>query len=114
MSMIPDCRKDEDYNINILPDKDREFIHGFDYFMEMLPHIFEDLESFSYVDDLKISAFLLKIAASEKKKKALEDIIKDFYECERNELITTMIDSMDPDEYEANKAIWMQRRGGRQ
>lgn len=110
MSNFPDCRKDEDYNVNILSEKDRNFVYGFDYFMEMLPHIFEDLESFAYVDDLNISAFLLKIAASEKKKKALQDIIKDFYECERNELITSMIDAMDPDIYEANKKEWQERR----
>jgi len=112
MSIIPNCRTDEDYNQKNLNDKDAEFIAGYDW-----NRIFAVENFFDNIDEYNIEAMepeseeesaLLDYLeehpeAAEAMKNVLVENIKEamlhHIEMERDELITSMIDNMDDDEW---------------
>lgn len=105
MSYIPNCRKDNDYNQKYLNEKDKEFVRGFDYaFNDALDSFFANIDDMDFdVDDEDID--LGKILTNhEAILERLKDNILEWFEGERDEMITSMIDHMDENEYEANKA----------
>lgn len=123
MSYIPDCRRDEHYNQKYLNEKDSEFVRGFDWCAENAMDVFFDnIEDFLGIDSYIMHILKEEIPEDEHEeyvqityggteekrtiKTYLDSIracIIDFVESNRDELITSMIDSMDDDEYEAIK-----------
>ena len=125
MSLIPDCRNDADYNQKYLNDKDKEFVRGFDWCAEeAVDNLFDNLE---YIEDDYIIKLLEKevpeydqneyewepsfcaygeeIKDEKRKVRTVADYLRMiliyWIEAERDQLITSMIDNMDDDEYEA-------------
>ena len=130
MSRIPDCRTDEAYNQKYLNKRDKAELFGFDYcteaavdnFFENIDDIFpkdsylghvlneelpEDMQEeyemeFSFrlgVDEPASEKRICKTYADLFRMALLEDI-----ENVRDEVITSMIDNMSDEEYEAIKA----------
>lgn len=100
MSYIPDCREDENYNEKYLNHDDKEFIKGFDYAVEdALDSFFYNLDSYDWdVDGEDID--LEKILTNhEELCEKLKDNIKNHLESERDEMIVSMIDHYEDDEY---------------
>ena len=122
MSYIPDCRTDENYNEKYLNAQDKEFLRGFDWCCEMAADCFFD--NLPFTDDTYIMHTLneeipedsheeydveseFDLPARHRIVKTYADMLRakllEFIECERDELITSMIDEMPEDEYEACK-----------
>lgn len=102
MSYIPDCREDENYNEKYLGDIDREFVRGYDYAVEQIVNLIENNSNvYPELDDI---LDYTKAVACVDKKKIVKEAIEEWAESQRNELITSMIDSMDDAEYEKNKS----------
>jgi len=94
MSRIPDCRKDENYNEKYLNGKDKGFIGGFDCAVESMNCF---LEGNTDVFPEFAERFC------EKDIELIKKCLNTWVESSRNELITTMIDAMDDDEYDTIK-----------
>lgn len=105
--MIPDCRNDENYNQSYLDVRDKEFIAGADWMLEAITNLFENNLDV-YAGRLEVDTEVDVDKFLDKAKDELSEMIKDWAEMERNMMITSMIDSMDEDEYnqnvEANKS----------
>lgn len=123
MSYIPDCRRDEYYNQKYLTEKDAEFIRGFDWCAENAMDVFFD----NIKDFFGTDSFLMHILSQEipedehdeyiqitfnghEEKRTVKtylDAIRahliDYVESNRDDLITSMIDNMDEDEYNSIK-----------
>lgn len=128
MTYIPDCRTDEYYNEKYLNKYDKEFVRGYDWCDEMaVDNFFDNLDVYfdsdSYImhllneklpkemreeyevertyteDDNKIEKRKVKTYAD-----LLRSRILDYIEMERDELITSLIDNMDEEEYAEIKA----------
>ena len=123
MSYTPDCRNDESYNQRFLGDKDKEFIRGFDWCAEeAVDNFFDnhyDDDTGEYLDHIltqQVPEHLRKMytmehtfddrADEERTVETYADLIRfellRWIETERNELITSMIDSMSDEEYVEN------------
>ena len=101
---FPDCRTDDYYNQKYLNDYDKEFIKGFDFVADdLISALFSNIEILDLdVDgeDFDIGRILEnhpKIA------ERFQSEIKDFFERERDTMITSMIDHMNEKEYEKIK-----------
>lgn len=128
MSYIPDCRNDENYNEKYLNNFDKEFVRGYDWCVEMsVDNFFDNLDIY-FEDDSHIMhllneelpenmreeyeierTFADENARVEKRDvKTYVDLLRskilDYIEMERDELITSMIDNMDEQEYAKIKA----------
>lgn len=102
MSYIPDCRTNENYNEKYLGDMDKEFVRGYDYAVEQIVNLIEfNTDVYPELDDI---LDFNKAVACVDKKKIVKESIEEWAEAQRDELITSMIDSMDDAEYEKNKA----------
>lgn len=102
MSYIPDCREDKNYNEKYLGDIDSAFVRGYDYAVEQIVNLIENNSNvYPELDDI---LDYNKAVACVDKKQIVKEAIEGWAESERNELITSMIDSMDDAEYEKNKA----------
>lgn len=121
MSRIPDCRTDEYYNQKYLNEKDSEFIRGFDWCAEMaMDNFFDNIEDFFSNDSYVMHTLNTEIPEVDHEKydwsnSFIEEdteirVIKTYLdrlranliywvENHRDELITSMIDGMDEDEY---------------
>lgn len=123
MTYIPDTRNDDTYNQKYLNEKDKAFIRGYDYCAkEVVDHFFDDLDfesdylknllNTSLPEEMKCKyqvAFGVEAEGTEvREMKSYGDYLRyhlfNAIEMERDELITSMIDNMDDDEYEAIKA----------
>lgn len=123
MSYIPDCRTDEVYNFKNLTDKDKEFVNGFDWCLEMAVDNFFDNDMFDLADKETYLGHLLceelpeemqdeyeiEYSFGDRKSetrviKTYADLIRskilDWVEMERDELITSMIDGYPESEEE--------------
>lgn len=123
---FPNCREDEYYNEDFLDGTDKEFIKGFDWATEMAVDNFFDNNfdgGMPVEEDGELSTILNKELPDYLKEKyemeftfgdrepetreiktyadLLRSKILDWIEMERDELITSMIDNMDEDIYEA-------------
>lgn len=128
MSYIPDCRNDENYNEKYLNNFDKEFVRGYDWCVEMsVDNFFDNLDIY-FGDDSHIMHLLNeelpenmreeyeieRTFADENYRVEKRDVktyvdllrskILDYIEMERDELITSMIDNMDEQEYSEIKA----------
>ena len=124
MSYIPDCRKDEYYNQKYLNEKDSEFVRGFDWCAEIaMDNFFNNIDDFferdSYImhilneeiPEMDHEEYVMESSfdGTEEKRtiKTYLDKIRayliDWVEGHRDELITSMIDGMDKDEYKRIK-----------
>lgn len=128
MSYIPDCRNDENYNEKYLNNFDKEFVRGYDWCVEMsVDNFFDNLDIY-FGDDSHIMHLLNeelpenmreeyeieRTFADENDRVEKRDVktyvdllrskILDYIENERDELITSMIDNMDEQEYAEIKA----------
>lgn len=125
MTYIPDCRNDENYNEKYLNEKDHEFLRGFDWCTEMATDNFFDNIDEYFDEDTYLGHRLYeevpKYMRTEyefesefsdethtRKIRTYGDLLRSkiltWIEMERDELITSMIDNMDRDEYERIKA----------
>jgi len=121
MSYIPDCREDEVYNEKYLVDRDKQFVDGYDWCLECAVDSFWDNLGVYFGGDSAVRFFLdQKLpeemqdeyevewkyfgadgdTASVRKVETIEDLLRsnmlDWVERRRNELITGMIDGMEP------------------
>ena len=128
MSRIPDGRTDEYYNQKYLNEKDTEFLHGFDWCVEMAVDNFFDNDMFELQDeDLYLGHILCeKLPDAIREEYEMEhtfsdredadirtvetyaDLIRmkllEWIEMERNELITSMLEGLTDEEYNEIKA----------
>lgn len=129
MSYIPDCRTDEYYNQKYLNEKDAEFVRGFDWCTEMAAdNLFDNLTDF-FPEDSYFGHILceeLPVSMQEEYEwqvsfgaegenpppekrvvKTYADLLRmqliDWIESERDQLITSMIDGMEEEEYQTIK-----------
>lgn len=122
--LMPDCRKDDTYNEDFLNEKDKEFLRGFDWAVEMAVDMFFQEDMGGLKDkNLYLGNILCEKLPDRNKEeytmdftfgnKESEDRTTENYgdmiqlellsaiESERNELIVSMIDNMDERVYEA-------------
>ena len=113
MSNIPDCREDDFYNIERLSRDDRNFINGYDWSTEMeVDSFFDNLEDYFNADSVLMQALNTELPESMKDEYEMEfsflrrtdtraietfgDLLRfellSHLECERNDLIVSMID----------------------
>ncbi len=105
MSYIPDCRTDEAYNQKYLGEKDAMFLQGYDFALKMTLPVFDNLnvfyEEFEFKDeDVNLARFLDK---HEQIRSKLAETVEYWHEMQRDEIVTSMIDAMDEDYYNARK-----------
>lgn len=126
MSYIPDCRTDEDYNEKYLNEKDFQFVRGYDWAVEqVIDNFFDNIEvtESDYLMSVlneELPDYLVQkyeVPASYKGEaeqeyetrtaKTYGDLLRmnllRWAECGRDELITSMIDGMSDEEYQAIK-----------
>lgn len=128
MSYIPDCRNDENYNEKYLNNFDKEFVRGYDWCVEMsVDNFFDNLDIYfgdnSHImhllneelpENMREEYEIERTFADENYRVEKRDVktyvdllrskILDYIEMERDELITSMIDNMDEQEYSEIKA----------
>lgn len=126
MSYIPNCRTDENYNQKYLNDRDKKFLRGFDWCTEMAVDNFFDNEMYELQDSEKYLGHILckelpdlmqddysmeftfaDREEEDRKVRTYADLIRmkilEWIEMERDELITSMIDEYDEEEYQQIK-----------
>ena len=109
MSYIPDCRTDADYNEKFLGHDDKEFVRGYDWCAEHpVTNAFDNLERWEH------EGLDVRPSDIEKVLEAFKPFLLDWIERDRNDLITSMIDSMDEDEYQKRKAETPIDNGGQE
>ena len=101
MSYIPDCRTDENYNEKYLNEKDKLFIAGYDWAVNEMSIFFDNLNVYPEVETILADDTAI---ITEGKADKVKEAIEEWVEMSRDELITSMIDGMDGDEYEKIKA----------
>ena len=119
MSYIPNCRIDDNYNQKYLNAKDKEFIKGFDWAVEQVfDNFFNNLDMLDsdYLETILkqevpedmqeeyTMTFSFTDGQDEKRQvKTYEDYLRfkilEWFESDRDEMITSMIDNMDEKEY---------------
>lgn len=104
--LVPDCRNDDYYNYDFLSEEDASIVDGFDYCVkEAVNSAFNNVEDFAPEDlDVKPSEVVAVLHA-------FREWLFSWIESERDELITAMIDAMDKEEYEKNRAAAIERNG---
>lgn len=101
---LPNAREDEAYNEKYLLENDKQFLSGFDYAIDkVMGMFFANLDIFDFTvegEDIDIG----RIFANHPDISALfQGNMKQYFESERNELVVSMIENMDDDEYERIK-----------
>lgn len=95
--IVPDCRTDEAYNEKYLNDRDKEFVSGYDWAVrEIAESFFSNLEIYPELEKILMDNMAIIMNG---KADILKDCITDFLEMQRNELITSMLDSYSEEEY---------------
>ena len=103
--LVPDCRNDDYYNEDFLNKEDTLVMHGFDIAIEVVENTISRIDICDLVGELEHSKLIRSIVKTIMRSIASE--ITNTAEFSRNEMITSMIDDMDGDEYESirNKVI---------
>ncbi len=121
----PDSKEPNPYYEGYLDDRDAEFIKGYDWCIEeevtgffdgidiydsdIDPEDFDvDKLDYNFIDAEDVSDEEIKNASRESRiLRWMKDSILMHIECSRDEIITSMLDNMDEEEYEKNyKAFW--------
>ena len=126
MSYIPDCRSDEHYNAKYLNEKDYKFVRGYDWAVEQeIDNFFDNLEVTEsdrlikmmeeplpkeLVQEYEVPTTFNGDESQEyetRTAKTYGDLLRmnllRWAECGRDELITSIIDGMTDEEYQAIK-----------
>lgn len=127
MSIIPDCRVDENYNADFLNEKDSEFISGYDYALTQILNLIQNnLEVYqnelTEISPYKDGCPEDEIYASrrdlfdivEENKGLISNIISDWHERERDTIITSFIENMSEEEYENCKKTALEKNKGKE
>lgn len=101
MSCIPDCRTDEWYNEKYLNVNDKNFVAGYDWAVEQALCLLDNANVYPKLEMLLAEGVAVTSAG---KDDIIREALKNWMEMSRDELITSMIDGMDDDEYNQNKA----------
>lgn len=114
--LLPDCRNDETYNERFLEDRDEQYVSGFDTAVDSIITLFADnLDVYeNELTELCPEGYTPEYDECFAKRKDLYNIvvenkeilcaiIKDWLESERNEIITSCIDSMEDEVYDKIK-----------
>lgn len=99
--IVPNCREDDTYNEKYLNDEDKRFLKGYDWAVENALNLLNNTDTYDELDDILDPN---KAIVNVDKHEILRDALADWLEGERDMLITSMIDNMDNEEYEKNKA----------
>lgn len=100
--LFPDCRNDNYYNERFLDKNDTEFVDGMDFMLEQICNLFENNLDV-YAGRLEVETEIDVDKFLDKAKEELSEMIKDWAEMERNQMITSMIDGMNTEAYETNR-----------
>lgn len=133
MSYIPDCRTDENYNQKYLNDHDKDAIKGYDWCAEEVVDNFFDNMDVYFADDSYLMHTLNEEVPEDQQEeyemeysfgeqetvkrtvKTYADLLRskllDWIEMQRDEIITSMLDGMNEDEYQQIKAEVDGRQG---
>lgn len=124
MTMIPNGRTDKNYNQKYLNEKDHDFLDGFDWCCEMAVDNFFDnhfdgaVNNFvecimmkelpEYLqDEYEMEYSFFDVKNEKREVRTCADLVRmwilEWVEMARNELITSMIESMDNEEYQKIK-----------
>lgn len=104
--LVPDCRNDDYYNYDFLSGPDATVVDGYDCCVrEAVLSAFENMEAFP-PEDLKVKPSEVVAVLH-----AFREWLFSWIESERDDLITAMIDAMDKEEYEKNRAAAIERNG---
>lgn len=110
MTYIPDGRKDEFYNQKYLLDKDAEFVAGLDWCrIFAVENFFDNLDIYESEfdedteEDNEEFNLISYLEEHEEIRNKLREVITQYIEMERDELVTSMIDNMEEDEFEKRK-----------
>lgn len=101
MTYIPKCRTDENYNQKYLDENDMHFVEGFDWAVKEMVNLFGNLDVYPELEEILDDK---KAIIVEGKAKIAEEALSDWMESERDELITSMIDSYGCEKYDEIKA----------
>ena len=119
--LFPDCRHDDCYNEDFLNPADKSFIRGMDYALEQIKNLFlGNLDTFE--DELTETLPEGETAGEDEAFASREDlleilqenteiltaIVQNWHEMSRNEMITSMIDDYDDDEFKKLRETAMQ------
>lgn len=104
--LVPDCRKDDLYNYDFLSEEDAAIVDGFDYCVkEAVNSAFDNVEDFAPEDlDVRPSDVAAVLHA-------FREWLEACMESERDELITSLIDDMDDEEFRQNRSAAIERNG---
>ena len=106
MSYIPDCRTDEYYNQRYLNKEDAECVMGYDSCAEDASTFFDNLDMYREEIDEANDGDIELVHYLERHPQIIEilkECFVDYLEMNRDEMITSMIDSMDEEEFEKAK-----------
>ena len=119
--LFPDCRNDDCYNEDFLNPADKSFIKGMDYALEQIKNLFsgnldvfeeeltETLPEGETAGEDEVFASredLLEIL--QENTEILAAVVQNWHEMSRNEMITSMIDNYDDDEFKKLRETAMQ------
>ena len=100
--IMPNCRIDKTYNFDFLNRGDQNFVEGYDCAVrEAIDCFFDNLEV--YLDDDVVKHLSEKNDARDSLADKIRKAMLAWAESQRDEIIVSMIDSMDEAEYEANR-----------
>ena len=118
--IIPNCRTDESYNQKYLTGNDKEFVRGYDCAKMVVDNFFNNLNVYFDIDSFVMHFMNTNVPEELEEEYEVEhsfgninpeirdvktygDLIRsnllDWIEKDRDELITSMIDGMDAEEY---------------
>lgn len=104
--MLPDCRNDDVYNEEFLVHDDKKVLAGMDYAFEQIENLFNNLDVYGEeLSEADTPYNLQKVL--EDNSEVIMKIMTEWYESERNEVITAMIDNMEEDVYRDNRTRTM-------
>ena len=95
---FPDCRRDKSYNQAFLSGTDKEWLRGFDFAIEMMMVLFDNLDEYPELEDILTDN---KAVIMEGKADLVKGCLETHMESERNMAIVGMIDDMDDDLFNA-------------
>ena len=98
--IIPDCRTDEIYNQKYLKADDARFIQGFDFAVQEMLSLFDNLGAYPDVEELLDDK---KAILKEGKAELMRDALDEWVEMSRDEMITSMLDGYGEDEFQKIK-----------
>ena len=117
MSYIPNCREDDTYNEKYLQGGDADYVAGFDWAVQCgMNNFFENIDERGYCDreeykeieeavtQITPDNILGVLAKRPDLMEKLQEELNNWVEMERDELITSMIESIDEDKFDEIKS----------